>query len=151
MAETFEYLQRRLEEQRQWHSDKAAWNKRWFYRTEIATLFAGAAIPIMSLLCVNHPSRAGVLTAILGAVVVLAAAFAKLFKFHENWLQYRTVVETLGREKELYLNATADYAEPDERRRNQLLVERVENILAATTSQFVAAHRSARDGNEPAR
>ena len=150
MAEPFEYLQRRLEEQRQWHSDKAAWNKRWFYRTEIATLFAGAAIPIVSLLCANHPFRAGVLTALLGAIVVLAAALAKLFKFHENWLQYRTTVETLGREKELYLNATADYAEADETRRNQLLVERVENILATTTSQFVAAHRSARDGNDQA-
>ena len=42
----------------------------------------------------------------------------------------------------------AEYAEADEARRNQLLVERVENILAATTSQFVAAHRTARDGND---
>jgi Protein of unknown function (DUF4231) len=148
MAETFEYLQRRLEQQRQWHSDKAACNKRWFYRTEIATLFAGAAIPVVSLLLTNHSFCAGVLTAILGAIVVLAAALGKLFKFHENWLQYRTVVETLEREKELYLNATAEYAEADEARRNQLLVERVENILAATTSQFVAAHRTARDGND---
>lgn len=146
MDESFDYLTRRLEQQRLWHSEKAAWNKHWFYRTESATLFAAAAIPIVNLVLVNQPSRAGVLTALLGGVVVVAAAVGKLFKFHENWLQYRTVVETLDREKEFYSNGAADYADPDERRRNQLLVERVENILAATTSQFVAAHR-ARDGS----
>jgi hypothetical protein len=150
MAETFEYLQRRLEQQRQWHSEKAAWNKRWFYSTEIATLFAGASIPVVNLLFANQSFRAGVLSAILGAIVVLAAALGKLFKFHENWLQYRTVVETLGREKELYLNAAAEYAEVDEARRNQLLVERIENILTTTTSQFVAAHQTARDGSDQA-
>ncbi len=145
MNEPFDYLTRRLEQQRQWHSEKAAWNKRWFYRTETATLVAAAAIPVVNLVFVNHPSRAGVLSALLGGVVVVAAAVGKLFKFHENWLQYRTLVETLDREKEFYSNAAADYADPDETRRNQLLVERVENILAATISQFVAAHR-ARNG-----
>lgn len=142
MDPAFDYLQRRLEDQRQWHNAKATWNKRWFYRTEIATLLSGAAIPIVNLLSVNHPFRTAVLSGILGAMVVVAAAVGKLFKFHENWLQYRTVVETLTREKELYLSGNAEYAEADPAKRNQLLVERVENILTATTSQFVATHRT---------
>jgi Protein of unknown function (DUF4231) len=145
MPEAFDYLQRRLEQQWQWHNAKAAWNKRWFYAIEIATLLAGAAIPVVSLLFANHPFRAGVLSAILGGSVVVAAALGKLFKFHENWLHYRASVETLGREKELYLNASAEYADADQARRNKLLVERVENILGATTSQFVAVHRTARE------
>ncbi len=69
MNEPFDYLTRRLEQQRQWHSEKAAWNKRWFYRTETATLVAAAAIPVVNLVFVNHPSRAGVLSALLGGVV----------------------------------------------------------------------------------
>lgn len=150
MTEPFEYLQRRVEPQRQWHSAKAAWNKRWFYATEIATLLAGAAIPIVNLLLTNHPHSAGVLSAVFGGLVVVAAAVGKLFKFHENWLQYRTLVETLEREQELYVTGAADYAGTNETRRNQLLVERVESILALTTSQFVAAHRTGRDTNEQA-
>ena len=150
MAETFEYLSRRVEAQREWHSQKAAWNKRWFYRMETTTLVAAAAIPFVNLLFAHRPASAGVLSAFLGGVVVVAAAIGKLYKFHENWLQYRSLVETLDREKEFYLNAAADYAEGNGARRNQLLVERVENILAATTSQFVAAHR-AREGGEVAR
>jgi hypothetical protein len=143
MSETFEYLQRRLEPQRQWHNDKATWNKRRFYAVEIATLLAGAAIPVVNLWLVHDAYWAGVISAILGGVVVVAAAIGKLFKFHENWLQYRTVVEALEREKELYTVGAADYATADETGRNRLLVERVENLLVNTTSQFIETHRTA--------
>jgi Protein of unknown function (DUF4231) len=148
MNGTFEYLERRLEPQRKWHNDKATWNKRRFYAVEVATLLAGAAIPVVNLWLVRDAFWAGVLSAILGGVVVVAASVGKLFKFHENWLQYRTLVEALEREKELYSVGAADYAEADEAGRNRLLVERVENILASTTSQFIETHQSAR-GVEP--
>ena len=145
MNETFEYLERRLDPQRKWHNEKAKWNKRRFYTVEVATLLAGAAIPIINLWLAKDPYWAGVLSAILGGVVVVAASVGKLFKFHENWLQYRTLVEALEREKELYSNGAADYAELDEAGRNRLLVERVESILASTTSQFIETHQTARD------
>jgi Protein of unknown function (DUF4231) len=144
MNGTFEYLERRLEPQRKWHNDKAKWNKRRFYAVEVATLLAGAAIPIVNLWLVKDPYWAGVLSATLGGVVVVAASVGKLFKFHENWLQYRALAEALEREKELYSVGAADYAEADEAGRNRLLVERVESILASTTSQFIETHQSAR-------
>jgi hypothetical protein len=90
MNGTFEYLERRLEPQRKWHNEKAKWNKRHFYTVEVATLLAGATIPIVNLWVAKDPFWAGVLSAILGGVVVVAASIGKLFKFHENWLQYRT-------------------------------------------------------------
>ena len=93
----------------------------------------------------KDPFWTGVFSAVLGGVVVVAASVGKLFKFHENWLQYRTLVEALEREKELYSVGAGDYAELDEEGRNRLLVERVESILASTTSQFVETHQSARD------
>jgi hypothetical protein len=48
MNETFEYLERRLEQQLKWHNEKATWDKRRFYTIEVATVLAGAAIPIVS-------------------------------------------------------------------------------------------------------
>jgi Protein of unknown function (DUF4231) len=148
MSETFEYVERRLEPQRKWHNEKATWNKRWFYTVEVATLLAGAAIPIVNLGAVKNPYWAGVLSAILGGVVVVAASVGKLFKFHENWLQYRALVEALEREKELYSVGAGEYAEADEERRNRLLVERVESILSSTTSQFIETHQSAPDSEK---
>ena len=84
-------------------------------------------------------------SAVLGGVVVAAAYVGKFFKFHQHWLQYRALVEALEREKEVYSVGAGEYAEADEDGRNRLLIERVENILANTTSKFVETHQSARD------
>src|SRR6476659_8574069 len=125
MSTEFEYLQRRLEPQERWHDERAKLNKRLFYTMEVATLLSGAAIPVVNLWVVKDPYLAGVLSAILGGLVVVAAAVGKLFKFHDNWLHYRGLVEALGREKELFSAAAGDYASPlDEAGRKRLLVER---------------------------
>lgn len=142
MSEPSDYLQRRVVTQREWHSVKATWNKRRYYGVEIMTLLAGAAIPVVNL-WVADPR---VLSGILGGVIVVAAGVGKLFKFQENWLQFRTLAEALEREEELYKTGVADYAGADDARRGGLLVERVENILAGSVSQFIAMHRAAREG-----
>jgi hypothetical protein len=142
-SDSFDYLQRRVVPQRKWHAGKARWNKRRYYAMEITTLVSGALIPVVNL-CPISPARAGLLSALLGGVVVIATAIAKLCKFQENWLQFRALVETLDREVELYVNRVADYAGSAHGDRNRLLVERVENLLAANTSNYVAAHRGER-------
>jgi hypothetical protein len=148
MNQPFEYLQRRVEPQEQWHDRRARLNKHLFFTVEVATLLAGAAIPVVNLWVVKDAYLAGVLSAILGGVVVMAAAIGKLFKFHENWLHYRALVEALAREKELYAAAAGDYAKIDGPRRNRLLVERVENLIANKTAQFLDTHK--RDGSSGA-
>ena len=140
MSEPFDYLERRLRPQRDFHNDKAVWNKRRFYFAEVATLLAGAAIPIVNILPLGSTR---LLSVLLGGVVVVAAGIGKLFKFQENWLQYRTVVEALEREEEHYKIGAGEYANADEAARNKLLVERVEGLLASTTAQFIITHRSA--------
>ncbi len=134
------YVQRRLEDQRQWHAREAARNKRRFYAAEIATLLAGAAIPIVAV-AVADPLIARVLSALLGAVVLVAAGLARLMKFQENWLQYRAVAEALGREREFYAEKAGDYAVADAPR-EALLVDRVEALLTSTTMRFIATHRA---------
>ena len=101
MSAQFEYVERRLEAQEKWHDERAKLNKRFFYTAEVATVLAGAAIPVVNLWVVQDKYLTGVLSAILGGVVVVAAAIGKLFKFHDNWLHYRALVEALAREKEL--------------------------------------------------
>ena len=147
MNETFDYVQRRLEPQAKWHDERAKWNKGLFYSTEVATLLAGAAIPAVNLWVVKDPYLAGVLSAVLGGLVVMSAAVGKLFKFHENWLHYRALVEALAREKELYSVGAGEYAAGNEPGRNQLLVERVENLIAGATSQFLETQRNMRDSS----
>jgi hypothetical protein len=148
MSAPFDYVQRRLEPQEKWHDERAKLNKRLFYTVEVATLLAGAAIPVVNLWVVKDPYLAGVLSAVFGGMVVVAAAIGKLFKFHENWLHYRALVEALAREKELYAAGAGDYAAVDTAGSHRLLVERVENLLANKTAQFLETHKASGAPNE---
>ena len=146
MSGQFDYVQCRLEPQEKWHDERAKLNKRLFYTVEVATVLAGAAIPVVNLWAVKDAYLAGLLSAVFGGGVVVAAAIGKLFKFHDNWLHYRALVEALAREKQLYSAGAADYALVDGAPRDRLLVERVENLLANKTAQFIETHQTAPDG-----
>ena len=142
MNERFEYFDRRLEEQRKWHARRADWNKKSYYGAEIITLVAGALIPVVNI---GDWHAARLLSALLASLVLLASGVSKLYKFQENWLNYRGLAEALKLEEEMYLNAVGEYRLPDVQQRNGILVERVEGILASTTSQFLLSHKAERE------
>lgn len=144
MTDDFKYLEDRIESQRKWHSAKATTNKNHYYFTETIALVAGASIPVINVLDILPDGRTlQFLSAALAAMIVISVGIAKLFKFQENWLNYRALAEALKREKELYIYKVGDYDREDEQR-EKILIERVENLLGTTTSQFVSIHRSER-------
>lgn len=147
MVDYTTYIQDRLDPQQVWHSDKARWNKNSYYITEIITMGFSAMIPVINLLPVQTKP---VLSALLAGSVVVAAGIAKLGKFQENWLNYRALAEALEREKELCQHQIGDYAVAPEAR-EKLLIERVENMLASTTSQFLSIHRAEQTPPTPPR
>jgi hypothetical protein len=145
MSEEFKYLDERIETQIKWHSEKANWNKTKYYLAEIITLGAGALIPVINVFDVlSNPNLIRILSAALAALAVFSAGISKLYKFQENWLNFRALAEALRREKELYFYHVGDY-ESQTDRRQKLLVERVENMLASATSQFVSIQRAERE------
>ena len=147
MEENPRYLDRRLKTQEKWHNDKARWNKRQFYVFEVITLLAGAAIPVVNAVNGIDPSWQRILSALLATIIVISVGVAKLYKFQENWLNYRALSESLKREEELYLNRVGPYSVSDYQERDGILVERVESILASATSQYIARHQT--EGKEP--
>ena len=147
MSTEFEYIKARLNEQQQWHSNKSRWNKNKYYLTEIITLVAGGLIPVVNVLLIIPDNSARIISAALGAIVVVGVGINKLYKFQENWINLRNVSETLKREKELHKFKAGEYETEDGNERNRILLERVENILSRATSQFFAIH-SREDGKE---
>lgn len=145
MPEEFKYLTDRIQAQINWHSDKANRNKTHYYLAEIITLGAGALIPVINVFDVlSNPNLIRILSAALAALAVFSSGISKLYKFQENWLNFRALAEALRREKELYSYHVGDY-ESQSDRRQKLLVERVENMLASATSQFVSIQRAERE------
>jgi hypothetical protein len=141
MTEELHYLEDRIESQRKWHSHEATVNKKRYYFAETVALVAGASIPVINVLNVMPGRTLQFLSASLAAIIVISSGISKLLKYQENWLNYRALAEALKREKELYLYKVGDYDREDDLR-DKILIERVENLLGTTTSQFISIHRS---------
>jgi hypothetical protein len=126
-----EYLEQRLEKEIQWYSKKSRHNKRWFNILRLIEMVSAALIPFLSG-SVEKVSYFPWIIGFLGVLIAVSAATGSLFKFQENWIQYRTTSEQLKHEKYLYLTETESYHNNDEK--FMTLVERVESLISKENS-----------------
>ena len=142
-----------LEGQQKWYSSKATFSKTWHLRFGFLIIAAGAATSVVQLWVPSQPDTSlhwtPVVTAILGAIVVLAKGLDRLCGFDEKWMNYRQASEAIKRERRLYINAAGLYiSAADEGDAYRLFVERVEDIIAAEQKTFWQNARKL-NGEEP--
>jgi hypothetical protein len=129
-----EYIAQRLDDQIDWYSKKSSSCQMRYKALRIVEIVAAALIPFLSGMGEKIPSGQWVVGA-LGVTIALSAAAGSLFKYHENWIQYRVTSEQLKHEKFLFSTRSGPY---DDQTRFQLLVQRVEALIskeAATWAQ----------------
>ena len=134
-----EYVAQRLDDQVAWYDGKslaAQTSFKWLRRAEIA---AAAVIPLLAGFATDHPA-VPIAIGILGAIVVVLAAFQSLGQYHENWLEYRTTCESLKHEKFLFLTKSEPY---DSDNAFALFVERVESLVSKENSAWAQHTRVA--------
>jgi len=85
---------------------------------------------------------------VIGLIVAVLAGIVSLYRFQENWNEYRAVSESLKQEKYLYLARAEPYNgdQPFE-----LLVQRVEALLKSETTAWAQATRAAGAADKSAR
>jgi len=143
------YIKERLDDQILWYEKKSASNKLRFRITQVIIIIASAIIPIINLAVpAENTQNALFTTAILGTIVTIVAAFSQMEKYFETWILYRTTVETLKREKFLYMNDAADYSNLGDTEKNKLLIERVEVLLSSENSNFFALQQQQQRANQ---
>ena len=85
---------------------------------------------------------------VLGLIVAVLAGIVSLYRFQENWNEYRAVAESLKQEKYLYLARAEPY---DGDQPFELLVQRVEALLKSETTGWAQAMRAAGAADKAAR
>lgn len=130
-----DYLENRLEDQIAWYDDKASWNQKWFKRLQVIVIVAGALVPFLSGLTPGEEVWSKVLVGSLGVLIAAFTAVLGLYKFQENWIQYRITCESLKREKYIFSAGVVPYAGPDA---FDLLVERVESLISSEHTNWVS-------------
>lgn len=136
MIDETRYLKERVEDQEQWYDRKSSYNQRWYKYLAILQIVAAAIIPFLS----GNPDAFAYIPWVigsLGVIIAIASAASSLYKFQENWIQYRTTCETLRHQKYLYLTKTSPYDGPDA---FHLFVRNIEALISkenSTWSQYV--------------
>jgi hypothetical protein len=64
---------------------------------------------------------------VLGVIIAIISGVLALYRFQENWTEFRTTAESLKHEKYLFLTGTEGYANENP---FGLLLERVEALLS---------------------
>ncbi len=124
------YYRDRYQKEVEWYDTKASKNK-WRYHTAYTIIIISSAVtPILALSELKWP------TTIAATLIAIASGIEKLMKFQVNWINYRTICETLRKEEHLMNAGLSDYAQTDSKQ--ALFVERVENLISRENTLWIS-------------
>ncbi len=121
-----EFLEQRLDNQKNWYSKNSQKNQHWHKRLQVLLIVCAACIPLLSVI-INDQTTLKITTSALGVVIAVITGVSALYKFEEKWIKYRTTAEALKHEKVLYETRVEPY---DGAKPFPLLVQRVENLIS---------------------
>ena len=93
-----EYIRERLDPQIDWYDKKSMKAQRWYKVTQIIEIILASAIPLLTGYS-KYSFWLPVIIGIFGALIAIIESVTKLYKFHENWIQYRSTCELLKYQK----------------------------------------------------
>jgi uncharacterized metal-binding protein len=133
MMDEDQYLSERLEDQIDWYDRKSQWNQWWYKRLQVFQITAAASVPFLAGYVTDETAYIKIIVGLLGLLVAVTTSCVTLFKFQENWLEYRATSESLRHEKYLFLTKAEPYNVGDA---FQLLVERVETFISKENAKW---------------
>ena len=140
------YLTDRVDDQINWYDVRSSRNKRWFLRLKVLETVFALLIPLLTgfIISDTNTDPIKITIGLLGVIIAAITNLITLFKFQENWIQYRTMAELLKHEKFLFLNKAGPYKEGNS---FSLFVERVENYLSKENAQWASYTKSKTEGH----
>lgn len=133
-----DYIKLRVEDQINWMEGKSKWNQSRYKVLKVIEIVAAAMIPLL----VSYQGTMetlktflGVTTGLLGVLIVILSSIRQLYKYQENWLTYRTTLESLKRERFLFETGASPY---DDALAFQKFVANIESLLAKENESWKA-------------
>ena len=144
--DTFDrYLTECYYDQITWYGDKASRNKLLYTIFQWGVIALSATVPA---LIASLPAGFKWIPIIVAIVLAIATAGLKTFKFQENWINYRTISETLKKEKHFYDANLYDYGDAEDK--EAVFVKRVELLISIENSLWVTIHKQKEDEKKKA-
>lgn len=139
------YIKERVEDQIKWYDNKSTKAQKSYKIFQIIEIILAAFIPLLA----GYSTKFWVFPIIIGlfgSIIAIIEAITKLYKFHENWIQYRSTCELLRYQKYLYLTGSYPYNDEDETKEN-IFIKNIENIISAENNQWKNINTIGEDKN----
>ena len=127
------YMEKRVKDQIDWMSGKSSSNKIKYQSYKLLVIILSVSIPFVVSLLTDFPNLK-YLAGLIGVVIAGIEGILSLYDYQNNWLNYRSTVETLQREQFLFATKTANYKDVEDG--FSLFVERIEGILSAESKNW---------------
>lgn len=134
-AEFKNYVNTRYEEQIAWYDRRAVLYHNVYIVVQWKLIILSALTPIIIILGEGWTKWLAVGVAVL---VAISTAALKIFKYQENWINYRTTCETLRKEIHFYNAGIQGYDNVEDK--EALFVERVESLISRENTLWVLTH-----------
>lgn len=126
-----EYVEGRLGQYQGWYDRKAVKAKAVHLRMRTVSVVGGALVPVLVNLDIPY---ARLIATVLSLIVVGSVSLESVYRYREQWKNYRSTEQLLGHERIYFETGTGPYANLGEREAFRLLVSRVERAIAYENS-----------------
>jgi hypothetical protein len=130
-----QYISERLEQYQGWYDKKSVAMKSKYLRMRALSVVGGSLVPV--LINVTHDATLWGISVVKAVVtlislgVVISLSLESVFHYREQWKNYRSTEQLLGHEKFYFRTRVGRYHGLSDEAAFRLLVERVEDAVAA--------------------
>jgi hypothetical protein len=141
-----EYIERRLDDQIDWYRQRSRSNHAWFKRLRVVELLFASTLPFLVSQISSQTPLLRIAGGAMGVSIAVISGLLSLYRFNENWLEYRTAAEALKHEKFLFLTRTPPY---DGEAAFRTLVTQVEALLTQENAKWSRSLREKPEEKPP--
>jgi len=123
------YLTERYQPAILWYDRKATKYKLLYYLFQITLIIVSAITPVFILINWN------IIATISGIIVAICASLNKFMKLEELWTNYRSICETLKKEKYLFQAGLANY---ESENKKMYFVDSIEGLISRENTLWVS-------------
>ena len=136
------YLEDRLNNQIDWYDKKSISSQKKYKSLKLLEIIMASIIPVLSVFSKDFNFITWII-AIVGSSISIIEGWLVVMKYHENWIEYRSICETLKHEKYMFLTDTGVYSTHNS---FKLLVERVESIISKENINWANMNKKSNGG-----
>ncbi|MGW3668756.1 DUF4231 domain-containing protein [Streptomyces sp. NPDC005141] len=131
VATAQDYVEVRLSQYQQWYNRKAVKTKAMHLRMRTLSVVGGALVPVLVNLDVSF---AKLIATVLSLIVVGSVSLESVYRYREQWKNYRSTEQLLGHERIYFQTKVGPYADLPDGEAYKTLVARVETAIASENS-----------------